>query len=343
MEPTEHRPARPDGPCTAPPDARPPRGRHPLPCVISRAPTAAHAAIPRWVGTVMAFARKSLPAPDMSAVPARSIRPAGKRSRGDALVEDPNLGATFCWRPTVLTEHRPNSPTSARTARPISPRGRCGTCARHANCACCRKRTSPSGRSTATWWSSRRSPPWPPTNCSTSPGSSRASTRTGPDTWYEEREFRTDLDRELHIYGFVEAYHHQLMWDSRQTQRVYDAFVDVWDCEELWVTLDRLNLNPPNVKNRDRALIAPTERGFDIRLHWDIDSTLDVLPAAGPGHHRAQRHQAGPGRIPVLARAVPPVRRVEGGPAGRPGPDPPERRPGASSPSSGPTSRPATC
>ncbi|MFC4034856.1 phytanoyl-CoA dioxygenase family protein [Streptomyces polygonati] len=99
-----------------------------------------------------------------------------------------------------------------------------------------------------------------------------------PDTWYEEREFRSDLDRELHIYGFVEAYHHQLMWDSRQTQRVYDAFVDVWDCEELWVTQDRLNLNPPNVRNRDRALIAPTERGFDIRLHWDIDTTLDVLP-----------------------------------------------------------------
>jgi hypothetical protein len=99
-----------------------------------------------------------------------------------------------------------------------------------------------------------------------------------PDGWYEEREFRDDLDRELHIYGFVEAYHHQLIWDSRQAQRVYDAFVDVWDCEELWVTLDRLNLNPPNVKNRDRALIAPTDTGFDIELHWDVDTTLGVLP-----------------------------------------------------------------
>lgn len=102
--------------------------------------------------------------------------------------------------------------------------------------------------------------------------------RERPETWYEEREYRSDLDRELHIYGFVEAYHHQLIWDSRQTQRVYDAFVDVWDCEELWVTLDRLNLNPPNVKNRDRGLIAPTERGFDINLHWDVDTTLGVLP-----------------------------------------------------------------
>ncbi|GGU16505.1 phytanoyl-CoA dioxygenase family protein [Streptomyces daghestanicus] len=99
-----------------------------------------------------------------------------------------------------------------------------------------------------------------------------------PETWYEEREYRSDLDRELHVYGFVEAYHHQLIWDSRQARRVYDAFVDVWDCEELWVTLDRLNLNPPNVKNRDRALIEQRERGFDIELHWDVDTTLGVLP-----------------------------------------------------------------
>jgi len=99
-----------------------------------------------------------------------------------------------------------------------------------------------------------------------------------PDTWYEEREYRSDLDRDLHIYGFVEAYHHQLIWDSRQTQRVYDAFVDVWDCEELWVTLDRLNLNPPNVKNRSRALIPSTDEGFDIELHWDVDTTLGVPP-----------------------------------------------------------------
>jgi hypothetical protein len=99
-----------------------------------------------------------------------------------------------------------------------------------------------------------------------------------PDSWYPERTHRSQLDQDLYIYGFVEAYHHQLIWDSRQTRRVYDAFVDVWDCEQLWVTLDRLNLNPPNVKNRDRALIAPTETGFDIELHWDVDSTLEVPP-----------------------------------------------------------------
>lgn len=97
-----------------------------------------------------------------------------------------------------------------------------------------------------------------------------------PESWYAPRSYHSDLERELHIYGFVEAYHHQLIWDSRQARRVYDAFVDVWDCEELWVTLDRLNLNPPNVRNRDRALIAPTGTGFDIELHWDVDSTRSV-------------------------------------------------------------------
>ncbi|MGX6601639.1 phytanoyl-CoA dioxygenase family protein [Micromonosporaceae bacterium Da 78-11] len=102
--------------------------------------------------------------------------------------------------------------------------------------------------------------------------------RHRPESWYPRRRFGSDLDRDLYIYGFVEAYQHQLIWDSRQAQRVYDAFVDVWDCEELWVSLDRLNLNPPNVGNRSRSLIPATDTGFDIDLHWDVDTTLAVLP-----------------------------------------------------------------
>jgi hypothetical protein len=99
-----------------------------------------------------------------------------------------------------------------------------------------------------------------------------------PDTWYRERPFRSELDRDLYVYGFVEAYHHQLLWDARQHQRVHDAFVDVWDAEELWVTLDRVNVNPPNTGNRSRQRIAPTDRGFDIDLHWDVDTTLAQPP-----------------------------------------------------------------
>ncbi|KQV14811.1 MULTISPECIES: phytanoyl-CoA dioxygenase family protein [unclassified Kitasatospora] len=99
-----------------------------------------------------------------------------------------------------------------------------------------------------------------------------------PDTWYPERPYRDELDRHLHVYGFVEAYQHRLQWAMRQSPRIYDAFVDVWDSEELWVTLDRLNLNPPNTGNRSRSLIEATESGFDIELHWDIDTTQGILP-----------------------------------------------------------------
>ncbi|PNQ53695.1 phytanoyl-CoA dioxygenase, partial [Vibrio agarivorans] len=99
-----------------------------------------------------------------------------------------------------------------------------------------------------------------------------------PTTWYPTREYRSDLDRDLYVYGFAEVYHHQLLWDSRQSKKVYEAFVDIWDCEELWTTLDRVNLNPPNKFNRSRNLIKPTDEGFDITLHWDIDTSLENMP-----------------------------------------------------------------
>jgi len=99
-----------------------------------------------------------------------------------------------------------------------------------------------------------------------------------PETWYPEKRFFSKLHRQLYIWGFVEAYHHPLIWESRQARRVYDAFVDVWDSEELWVTLDRLNLNPPNVGNRSRSLIEPTATGFDIDLHWDVDTAVPEPP-----------------------------------------------------------------
>ena len=52
--------------------------------------------------------------------------------------------------------------------------------------------------------------------------------------------------KELNNSGMVEIYNHQALWDNRQEQRVYDAFVDIWDDEKLWVTIDRANLNTPN-------------------------------------------------------------------------------------------------
>ena len=61
--------------------------------------------------------------------------------------------------------------------------------------------------------------------------------------------------------GMVELYNHPLMWRARQSPRVYDAFVDLWGVEDLWVSIDRLNF------------ILPPEAGVEFRsfMHWDHD------------------------------------------------------------------------
>jgi hypothetical protein len=88
-----------------------------------------------------------------------------------------------------------------------------------------------------------------------------------PSTWYQG-DRRTHLMAELNSSGMVEIYNHQYLWDNRQHPRVYDAFVDIWDREALWVTIDRANLNPPNRNGRAFA-------GF---IHWDADTSAVPLP-----------------------------------------------------------------
>jgi len=80
------------------------------------------------------------------------------------------------------------------------------------------------------------------------------------DSWYKRPNVEMQMT-ELNNTGMVEIYNHQYLWDNRQTQRVYDAFVDVWGTEKLWVTIDRANLNFP---------IRP---GFEYKgfIHWDYD------------------------------------------------------------------------
>lgn len=79
-------------------------------------------------------------------------------------------------------------------------------------------------------------------------------------TWYAPPRAEMKM-KELTGTGMVEVYNNQHLWNNRQTQRVYDAFVDVWGTEKLWVTIDRANLNfplPPGVE----------KKGF---IHWDYD------------------------------------------------------------------------
>jgi Phytanoyl-CoA dioxygenase (PhyH) len=93
-----------------------------------------------------------------------------------------------------------------------------------------------------------------------------------PSTWYSA-DRRPHRMPELNNVGMVEIYNHQYLWDTRQERRVYDAFVDIWDREDLWVAIDRANLNPPK-KVQGRV------NGF---IHWDADTLLDPLPIGVQG------------------------------------------------------------
>ena len=88
-----------------------------------------------------------------------------------------------------------------------------------------------------------------------------------PDTWYRKPERENGM-AELNGSGMIEMYHHPAMWAIRQLPRIYGAFVDIWNTEKLWTSIDRCNLNVPN------------RREFDFKgfIHWDIDTALDPLP-----------------------------------------------------------------
>ena len=81
-----------------------------------------------------------------------------------------------------------------------------------------------------------------------------------PSTWYSNPRAEMKM-KELAGTGMVEAYNHQTLWNNRQMQKVYDAFVDVWGTKKLWVTIDRVNLNFPQRPGEEKE-------GF---IHWDYD------------------------------------------------------------------------
>lgn len=81
-----------------------------------------------------------------------------------------------------------------------------------------------------------------------------------PSTWYTPPRAEMEM-KELIGTGMVEVYNNQMLWNNRQMPRVYDAFVDIWGTEKLWVTIDRANLNFP-LQNKSEA------KGF---IHWDYD------------------------------------------------------------------------
>lgn len=91
-----------------------------------------------------------------------------------------------------------------------------------------------------------------------------------PETWYEGEVQEMEME-ELTGSGMVEIYNHQYLWDNRQTRRVYEAFADIWGTEELWVSIDRANLNLP----------ARGDFSFDGFIHWDYDPEENPVNVQG--------------------------------------------------------------
>lgn len=90
-------------------------------------------------------------------------------------------------------------------------------------------------------------------------------------TWYPAEKSRLRQTELSFNAGMIELYNHQYLWDARQTQKVYDAFVDVWGTEKLWVSIDRMNFN------------LPPEPGFEFKsfMHWDYDPDSDPQNVQG--------------------------------------------------------------
>ncbi len=82
-----------------------------------------------------------------------------------------------------------------------------------------------------------------------------------PETWYSLPPWHSKP-------GMVELYHHQALWDNRQHPNVHQIFSEIHGTEELWVSLDRVNMNPP-VQEKDAY------SGF---IHWDFDPTSWPIP-----------------------------------------------------------------
>jgi hypothetical protein len=93
-----------------------------------------------------------------------------------------------------------------------------------------------------------------------------------PSTWYAPQR-RDHIMKELNNTGMLEIYNHQYLWNNRMEKRVYDAFVDIWDREDLWVTIDRANLNPPKK-------VKGNPNGF---IHWDVDTSIQPPPIGVQG------------------------------------------------------------
>jgi hypothetical protein len=84
--------------------------------------------------------------------------------------------------------------------------------------------------------------------------------RNDPEAWYKAPVSKA---------GMLEMYHHQALWDNRQYPTVYQAFADIWGRDDLWVSFDRANMNPP---------ARQPDWDYQGMYHWDIDTSANPIP-----------------------------------------------------------------
>lgn len=91
-----------------------------------------------------------------------------------------------------------------------------------------------------------------------------------PADWYDEaRRARSGIDRQ----GRIPFYHHQTLWENRQSPAIYEAYVRLLGTPDLLVSIDRVGMNPPVTE-------AWPYEGF---IHWDIDVSKRPLDPAIQG------------------------------------------------------------
>jgi ectoine hydroxylase-related dioxygenase (phytanoyl-CoA dioxygenase family) len=79
--------------------------------------------------------------------------------------------------------------------------------------------------------------------------------RDEPSDWYNWPGWH------LPRSGMVQIFHQQSLWNVRQHPKIHRAFSQLFGTEKLWVSLDRVNMNPP----------ALPEDDWEGMIHWDVD------------------------------------------------------------------------
>jgi ectoine hydroxylase-related dioxygenase (phytanoyl-CoA dioxygenase family) len=96
--------------------------------------------------------------------------------------------------------------------------------------------------------------------------------RNNREDWYKYQPYtRENKTSMIAASGMVEIYQHQALWNNRQHPKIHQAFSEIWDREDLWVSLDRANMKPPAREDKP----AWNNKGM---IHWDLDTTKDPIP-----------------------------------------------------------------